>query len=116
MKDSRRKDYFRLHAQVCSSIANAKRLEILSILREGEQNVSAIATRMRAAPANVSQQLAVLRNNGILERRMQGTTAFYRIANPKIIEALDIMDEVLQAIIERRFRSLNANKNSTEGR
>ena len=110
MEDSDVREYFRLHAQVCSSIAHAKRLQILSILREGERNVSDLAERMHLSPANVSQQLSVLRTNGIVRRRMEGTTAYYRIANNKIVQALDLMTEVLEGIVEQRVESLNVKK------
>jgi ArsR family transcriptional regulator len=110
MADSNTKEYFRLHAQVCSSIAHPKRLEIISILRDDERSVSELAEEMQAAPANVSQQLAVLRNNGIVLRRMEGTTARYRIANRKVIRALDLMKEVLEGIVQQRLASLNVKK------
>jgi len=50
---------------------------------------------MGARQANVSQHLAVLRQRGIVTARKEGANIYYRIANPKIIKACDIIREVL---------------------
>ena len=47
---------YRLHAEICRSIAHPKRLEILNLLRPGELSVSDLAQRMAISPTNVSQR------------------------------------------------------------
>jgi ArsR family transcriptional regulator len=52
----------------------------------------------------VSQHLAVLRQRGVVSARKEGVNIFYDIANKKIIDACDIIREVLfeqMAEIER---------------
>lgn len=87
--------WFNLHAEVCKTLSHAKRLEILSILRDKEMSVSEIVDTMRVSTANVSQHLAVLRNSGILATRRDGKNIYYRISNRKVIKACDLMREVL---------------------
>ncbi len=104
------KDYYRLHASVCKTIAHAKRLEILHLLRGGERSVSDLARAMAIPAANVSQQLAVLRAAGVVEGRQEGTTVRYRIANPKILQAYDLMTEVLEEQLAARARTVRARR------
>jgi ArsR family transcriptional regulator len=44
---------------------------------------------------NVSQHLAVMRNKGVLKTRKEGTSIYYSVSNPKIIQACDLMRQVL---------------------
>ncbi len=89
------KKIYELHADVCKTLANAKRLEILNALRNKDMTVNELAERVGAFKANISQHLAVMRQKGILATRRDGVNIYYRIANPKVIQACDIMREVL---------------------
>jgi len=104
------KQLFRLHADVCKTLSHAKRLEILNILRNKEMNAGQIVAKMKVAKANVSQHLAVLRRAGILETRRDGTNVYYRISNPKVIKACDLMREVL---LEQHFQKVRLFKHLT---
>jgi ArsR family transcriptional regulator len=64
-------------------------------LRDGETRVTKLAEAMGLNQANVSQHLTVLRSRGIVATRREGTNIYYRIANPKIIRACDLIREVL---------------------
>ncbi len=83
------------HAELCQTLASPVRLELLNLLRDDERRVNELAERAGLNQANVSQHLAVLRNKGIVATRREGTTVYYRIANPKIIRACDLIREVL---------------------
>lgn len=89
------KQLFHIHADVCKTLSNAKRLEILSILRNKEMSVSGIVKKMKISKANVSQHLAVMRKAGILDTRRDGLNIYYRISNSKVTKACDLMREVL---------------------
>ena len=89
-------DAYKLHATICKTIAHPKRLQILDLLRKGEMTVNEIALKMQVSAANVSQQLAILRGAGVVRTRQEGTSIHYRIANPKIMRAYDLMTEVLE--------------------
>ncbi len=89
------KRIYELHADVCKTLANAKRLEILNALRNKDMTVNELAERVGALKANISQHLAVMRQKKILATRRDGVNIYYRIANPKVIQACDIMREVL---------------------
>jgi ArsR family transcriptional regulator len=86
---------FELQAEICQTLANPKRLQILSLLKRGEMSVGEMVNVMDIAKANLSQHLSVMRQKGILVTRREGTTIYYRLARPKITEACGIMREVL---------------------
>ena len=104
------KDFYRMHAELCKTIANPKRLEILNLLRGSEKPVGELAEAMDVPAANVSQQLAVLRGAGAVASRREGTTVFYRIANPKIMKAYDLMTEVMKDAAAERSRVVRAKR------
>ena len=84
-----------LHASVCQTLANPTRLKILNALRDQEIPVAELARRTGTSMPNLSQHLAILRQRRVVVTRRQGVTIHYRIANPKILQAFDIMREVL---------------------
>ncbi len=86
--------------QVCKTFANAKRLEVLNLLKDGEMTVSDITKALGTTKANTSQHLMVMRMRGILKRRREGTNIYYRIANEKLIDACSLMQEALAQIMD----------------
>jgi len=89
------KRIFELHAEVCQTFAHPKRIEILSLLRDGEKSVGQLVEEMGIAKANVSQHLAILRQRGAVTYRREGKVLYYRLTNPKIAQACDLMRDVL---------------------
>ena len=89
------KRVFQLHAELCKTLANPIRLEILSMLRDGKKSVSELAALTGVRQATVSQHLAVLRQKGVVSTKREGINVYYDVANPKITKACDIIREVL---------------------
>ena len=86
---------FQMHAEVCKSMANPTRLKIISLLREGEKSVEDLLEKLKLPKANLSQHLSVLRHRRIVSTRREGLNIYYKVANPKMIKACDILREVL---------------------
>jgi len=80
---------FKLQAEICKTLAYPK-------LREGEMSVGQLASSLGLPQANVSQHLAILRERGIVATRREGTTIYYSLLSPKIGEACDLVQGVLQ--------------------
>ena len=91
-----------LHADVCKTLANAKRIEIINLLRSGEKSVSWLIEKTGLLKANLSQHLSLMRRQGIIKARKERLNVFYRISNPKIVRACDLMREVLFEQMEER--------------
>src|SRR3989337_3878518 len=92
---SRDKKIVEMHAEICNVFTNPKRLEIISLLRDGEKTVNELTELAGVPQANVSQHLTVLRQNNVVTTRREGANIYYKIANPKILQACDLMREVL---------------------
>src|SRR4030066_2533401 len=86
---------FQMHAEVCKSMANPTRLKIMNLLREGEKSVEELRNRLKLPKANLSQHLSILRQRRIVSTRREGVNIYYKVANPKMIKACDILREVL---------------------
>lgn len=95
-----KKEVFELQAEICKTLANPKRLEIIAALKEGELSVGELVQRLGITKANVSQHLGVLRQRKVVASRRDGVNIFYRINNPKIVEACALMKAVLLEQLE----------------
>ena len=95
MDKSTEEKMFQMHAEVCKSMANPTRLKIMNLLREGEKSVEELKKQLSLPKANLSQHLSVLRQRRIVSTRRVGLNIYYKIANPKMIKACDILREVL---------------------
>ena len=89
------KKIYEMHAEICKVFTKPKRLEIISLLRDGEKTVNDLSEQAGDPQANVSQHLTVLRQNNVVTTRRNGANIYYKIANPKILQACDLMREVL---------------------
>jgi len=85
---------YRIHAELCKVLTDPKRLMILDALRDGERSVGELAQRIGVTLPNASQHLAVMRNTGLVEGRRAGTTIIYRLAEPTIVDACDIVHSI----------------------
>lgn len=92
---------FKLQADICQTLADQTRLMILHELRDGEKSVGQLVSNLELPQANVSRHLAILRERGIVLTRREGTTIYYRLSDPKIAEACDLVREVLEGHLTR---------------
>ncbi|MBI4716011.1 MAG: winged helix-turn-helix transcriptional regulator [Nitrospirae bacterium] len=93
---------YRLHADICQTLANPKRLKILNVLREKEVSAAELLEILGVPKANLSQHMAILRQKGIVVARREGSTVYYRLARPKILRAFDLMREILFEVLEEQ--------------
>ena len=85
----------RMHAELCKTLGNPIRLELLGLLRDGGRSVNELTVLTGIAQATVSQHLAVLRQRDVVSTRKEGVNVYYEITNPKMIKACDLIREVL---------------------
>ncbi len=103
---------YELHAGMCSILANPKRLKILNTLRDEEMSAGELGAKLGISKSNLSQHLALLREKQIVLTRRDGVSIYYRISNPKILKAFDIMRRILFEQIRKNEQLV---KNYTEG-
>ncbi|PIY19189.1 transcriptional regulator [Candidatus Desantisbacteria bacterium CG_4_10_14_3_um_filter_40_18] len=80
---------------MCQVFTSPKRLEILNLLKDKELSVNELADLADIPQSNLSQHLTIMREKGMVNTRREGTTIYYSMVNPKIIQAFDIIREIL---------------------
>lgn len=97
-------------AEYFHSLAEPTRLCLLNALRDSERTVGELAEIADSTPANVSKHLSLLARAGFVERRMQGTSAYYSVADPDIYALCDLVCGSIarrlseQATVRAKFR------------
>ena len=95
---------FELQSDVCKVFSNPKRLEIINHLKDRELSAGELIEKTGLSKANLSQHMSVLKSKGVILSRREGVTVYYRISNPKIIEACVLMKEVLLEQLQEKGR------------
>ena len=99
------KELYNMHAEMCKVFSNPTRLEILNILKNKELSVTDMIKRTELSQANISQHLSIMRAKGIVISNRKGKNIYYKLSNPKIIKAFDIIREVLSERMEKSNKS-----------
>ena len=76
---------------VLKLLANEDRLLLLCQLSQGEMCVSDLESRLGIRQPTLSQQLGVLRNQGLVETRRDGKNIYYSVANAEVLEILGLL-------------------------
>jgi DNA-binding transcriptional ArsR family regulator len=98
--DSQTEVYGR-HAEMCKIFSHPLRLQILNTLRDKEISVSDMAGQLRVAIGNLSQHLNMMKQRRVLVTRKDGNIVYYRLGNPKILAAFDLIREILFEQMQR---------------
>lgn len=88
-------ELFKMKADLCKTFSDPKRLMIIQELSSGEKQVGELVQALNMPQTVVSGQLAILRSKGVVIPRRDGTNVYYSIADTKIIEACNIVHQVL---------------------
>lgn len=78
-------------ADFLKALGNENRLLILCHLSEGELSVSELETALGLRQPTLSQQLARLRTDGLVETRRDGKTIYYSLASDDVGKILELM-------------------------
>ena len=88
-------ELYRIKAEFCKTLADPTRQMMIAELRNGEKTVGEIAEALEIIQSMTSHHLAILRSKGVVEARREGANIYYRLVNPKIGEACDMVHEIL---------------------
>ena len=78
-------EVFELAAEVFRVMSAPMRLKIISVLCDGERNVSELLERIPTTQPNMSQHLNTLYRAGVIGRRREGVQVYYRIVNDRVV-------------------------------
>ncbi|MBC8449603.1 MAG: winged helix-turn-helix transcriptional regulator [Chloroflexi bacterium] len=90
------------HAEICGALADTRRIAILYELAEGPKAVGELVSTLDAPQSTVSRHLKVLRDRHMATTQRDGAHVIYSLADERIIEALELLREVMADILTHR--------------
>ena len=84
----------RAAGRLLKALANENRLLILCQLAEGEKNVGELEAGLDIRQPTLSQQLARLREDGLVETRRVSKSIYYRLASAEAARIVDLLYEM----------------------
>ncbi len=100
MRDNEGLPVFEVKAELFKALAHPTRVRALEVLADGERSVSDLATGVDLELSQLSQQLAVLRRAGLVVTRREGTTVFYAVKHPLLLDLLEAARNLLIATLK----------------
>ena len=91
-----------LHADICSALADPRRILILYTLAEQPRNVSDIAEEIGISQPAASRHLNLLRERGMVISQRDGHSVVYKLADERSIQALDLLRAMLAENLKSR--------------
>ena len=81
-------------SQALKVLGNFYRLQIVTLLLNGEKNVSELNKSVKVSQPALSQHLSKLRREGILGARREQLQIYYYLNNPHVIRVLGVVAEM----------------------
>ena len=75
-------------------LANESRLMIMCVLSEGEVSVGQLNQRIKLSQSALSQHLAVLREQGLVQTRRESQTIYYRLEESAALNVIELLHDV----------------------
>jgi DNA-binding transcriptional ArsR family regulator len=92
-------DLFQMQASAAQAVgllkvlANPDRLLLLCQLSQGERRVGELESLLGIAQPTLSQQLGVLRQEGLVTTRREGKNIVYKIESPQALAVMNVLYE-----------------------
>jgi len=100
---------YEVKAGLFKGLAHPVRVRILELLAGGEEvSVGDLLADTGLAPSHLSQHLAVLRRNRLVEAERRASQVYYRIAFPQVAELLGVARALLAQVLESARLQLDA--------
>jgi ArsR family transcriptional regulator len=88
-------ELLRFRVEICKAMANANRLKVIDQLKGGEKAAAELSRLLELSSAKLSKDMSVLQSAGIVESRREGKSVFYSLSDPRILQACELMFDVL---------------------
>lgn len=82
-------------AELFKALGHPVRIQVLEQLVDGEQSVSTLSDQLESPVSNLSQQLSVLRQAGVVQTRREGTTIYYALRDEHMADLLRVAKEIV---------------------
>lgn len=101
--DRKAKSRFKARARIVKAMAHPARLMIVEELSRGERCVHELAEMVGSDISTVSKHLSVLRNAGIVRDDKRGTSVYYILRTPCILNFLSCVETVIRSTAEEQL-------------
>ncbi len=91
-----------LHADICSALADPRRILLLYALSEHPYTVNDLAATIGISQPATSRHLKLLRERGLVNAERQGMNVEYSLSDTRLIEALNLLRAVMRDSINHR--------------
>src|SRR5260370_39038245 len=81
-------------AEFFKALAHPIRIRVLDCLRDGGKGVNELSEILKIEPANVSQQLAILRVRNIVIGRKAGSNVYYSASDTTLFRLIDVATDI----------------------
>ncbi len=98
-------DIYSLQAELCKALSHPIRLQILDLISERERTVEELTRVVGARQSNLSQHLAVLRQQRLVIARREGANIYYALSTPRIADTCNLTKKLLVDLLEREHRA-----------
>ena len=95
-----------LHRYVCEGVGDPKRLRLLYLVAEHPRNVSELTEALDVSQPTVSHHLRILRERGLVVASREGTSIYYSLGDPRILEAMNIMRSFVTDLLTQSANAL----------
>lgn len=102
--------FHKLQADLYSALAHPTRIQILEMLKDGEMTVGAVQKKLGSGSSTISQQLAILRAQRLVDHRRSGTSVYYTVSC-SIHELLTACQNVIHCQADTVWNSLPKSDN-----
>ncbi len=99
--DVRSDPAYRLKAELFRTLGHPARVRLLELLGSGERSVGELQGALELDSSGISQHLAALRRQGLLESRKVGTSVRCRVRDRRTLKLLALAREILMANLEQ---------------
>ena len=80
--------------ELLKCLANENRLLIMCALAEGELSVGDLNKRVPLSQSALSQHLAVLRHQGMVDTRRESQSIYYSLADTDALKVVEVLHEI----------------------
>jgi DNA-binding transcriptional ArsR family regulator len=89
---------------ILRALSNEARLMLLCDISQGEKSVSELEESLDIHQPTLSQQLGVLRAEGLVDTRRDGKWIYYSIADPKVLALLQTLYQLYCPKLKEKSR------------
>ena len=97
---------YRMKADFFKTLGHPARIRILELLSAREHAVSEMLPEVGIEPANLSQQLSILRRAGLVTARREGLSVCYELTSPQVAELLSVARSILSRVVAGQAETL----------